>query len=371
MSNRTPLTWLLSLISLTLWSVLSNAQPLHPMSFSTFWPCAGNIYLCAPRILAEGNIEIDSSEKLAAFLNNANSSGHDLPPKPMVCFNSPGGDIRGAMRLGQVIRDLGLNTCVEPYYDRVIPGTLGDQEMFVDGVVCASACLFALIGGVNRFIERASRIGVHQFYSPNGSIGDEATQKVVVVLAKYLEQMGVSRSLLDIASLVPPQDIQWLTRNQLQQFRVDNMVVVTSPWTLDALEDGSIFAHIVQVKPGTQGRVSLSVRKVYDQTLLDMAFTPWHIGPDDFETALNVLSYGSFEVRIDRHRVGFFESVRWQIFKSTIITTVPLSPLATERLRFGSTLEVRVHVPNAFSEYDPSVEVSLNGADAIFAAALK
>jgi hypothetical protein len=294
-----------------------------------------------------------------------------LPPTPVICFNSPGGDIKGAIRLGQLIRDLNLDTCTEPYYDRVIPGTLGEQETFVNDAICASACLFALVGGVNRFVERTSRIGVHQFYSANGNIGDGSTQTIIVALASYLERMGIDRSLLDIASLIPPQDILWLTPKQLQKFRVDNIVAITTQWTLDAFKDGSVYAHIIYVKPVTQGRVSLLVRKVHDRIFLYVGFTPGHPESDDVESAFDAVSDEAIEVRIDQKRVGLFESVRWRISENTIIASVPLSSSAGEHLLLGRTLEVRVHVPTALSQYDPSIEVPLNAAHAIFAAALK
>lgn len=362
---------LLSLILLTLWSSLSHAQPTRPMSFSVFWPCAGNASFCAPRILADGAIERDSSRKFVAFLNNARRSGDNLPPKPAVCFNSPGGDLHGGMELGRVIRGLGFYTCLAPSYSRVIPGTGGEDQIFIQNVVCASACAFALVGGVNRLIESGSRYGVHQFYGARGDIGDSPTQVTVVVLATYLEQMGISRSLLDLASLVGPQDIRWLTQEQLQKLRVDNMATVSSQWKLDALKDGTVVATVAQVKPGAQSRVTLSVLKNQGQAVLLIAFTPGQQGQDVLQEALNAVSQEPLAVRIDGQQIAAFKFVQWRIIRESIVVGVPLSARAAERLRLGNVLGVAVSLARAYDQYDPSIEVSLERAESILAAALK
>src|ERR1700687_3171079 len=121
--------------------VLAHAGNSGPMRFSVFWPCRGNAFICAPRILGEGAIERDSDRKFLAFLSNKKSHPHELPPKPNICFDSPGGDLVGAIKLGRLIRKMGLSTCLAPEYAGV---TGGDIEVFARDVVCASACTLAL-----------------------------------------------------------------------------------------------------------------------------------------------------------------------------------------------------------------------------------
>jgi hypothetical protein len=181
---------------LVLTPVLDHAGYTGPMRFSVFWPCYGNAAFCAPRILAQGIIKRDSHTKLVAFLSDKKSHHHTLPPKPALCFDSPGGNLAGALALGRTIRRLRLDTCLAPQYSRVIEGTGGNEEVLATEVVYASACAFALIGGINRSIETGARYGVHQFAGVRANVGDTTTQATVVLLDIYLEEMGVSRNLL-------------------------------------------------------------------------------------------------------------------------------------------------------------------------------
>lgn len=176
---------------LVLTPVLAHAGYTDPMRFSVFWPCDGNASFCAPRILAQGIIKPDSHTKLVAFLADKKRHRDTLPPKPALCFDSPGGNLAGALALGRTIRNLRLDTCLAPQYFRVIPGTGGKEEVFATEVVCASACAFALLGGINRYMETGARYGVHQFAGGQANIGDSTTQVTVVLLAAYLEEIGV------------------------------------------------------------------------------------------------------------------------------------------------------------------------------------
>ena len=118
----------------------------EPMHFSVFWPCNGNNHVCAPAILAEGIIERDTDQKLSAFLLDKEHHPHKLPAYPRVCFNSSGGNLLGSLVLGRLIRNSGFDTCLGPEYDRVIPGTFGEQQTFVKNAQCSSACAFAFLG---------------------------------------------------------------------------------------------------------------------------------------------------------------------------------------------------------------------------------
>lgn len=220
-------------------STMSAAEVSKPMRFSVFWPCFGNASFCAPRILAEGTIEQDSHRKFTAFLSAKKTNRYDLPPKPTVCLNSPGGDLSGAIELGRTIRKLQLDTCLAPEYSRVIEDDSFAERVFVKNVLCASACTFAFAGGVNREIDEGSRIGIHQFFDARKPVGDSATQPTIVVLATYLEEMGVRRNLLDIASVIPPNKLYWLNKTELQLSKIDNMATELAEWKLDTTEEGT------------------------------------------------------------------------------------------------------------------------------------
>lgn len=236
---------------LLFWATHCHAQQgtNGPMRFTTFWPCNGNASFCAPRILAEGTIQNDTANQFLRFLGNTKSHAHQLPPKPTVVFNSPGGSVFGGMALGQLIRQRNMDTEMDVSYSRAI--SLAEDEVFVKNATCASACVLAFAGGHTRTIQTKSSVGIHQFSTPGGNIGDSATQVTIVALAAYLEKMGIHRSLLDVASLVPHTSIKWLTGQEAKAFTLDNSSTPLSPWRIAATPQGLPVLELTQmIGPG-------------------------------------------------------------------------------------------------------------------------
>ena|SRR2546428_637886 len=355
---------------LVLTPVLAHAGNTGPMQFSVFWPCFGNASFCAPRILAQGVIETDSHTKLVAFLADKESH-HTLPPRPDICFDSPGGSLAGALALGRTIRKLRYETCLAPEYSRVIEGTLGNEEVFAPEVVCASACAFALIGGINRHLETGARYGVHQFTGVRANIGDTNTQITVVLLAIYLEEMGVSRNLLDVASLVPPDQLHWLSQDEMQRLRIDNMTVEKREWTLNALDDGTVFTSIVQKKPGSQSQVGLAVVKQSGRPVLVITFVPGEPGFHELQAALEALGTIPIRLVVDGKQIAEYPGGWWTIRKDAVIAGLPLSPQTINALRRGRVLSLEVPVAHVFEQYDPSLEFPLDELARFLSAVLK
>jgi hypothetical protein len=208
------------------------------MRFSTFLPCSGNS--CGVLVLAEGVIESDTAEKFTAFVASKRQERYALPPKPSVYFDSPGGNLYGAMKLGRAIRAASFNTGLAPGYSREAPAP-NYSETFVKDAKCASACALAFVGGLDRYVAEAGRYGVHQFYATSGSLGDGASQATVVAVAAYLLEMGVDRGLLDLASVVQPSSIYWLPRSELERLRIDNSAPLITPWVITAIDKGQPF----------------------------------------------------------------------------------------------------------------------------------
>ena len=238
-------------------AILVTLQPSHaatdaPMKFSTFWPCAGNASFCGTRILAQGAIQRDSGRLLAQFLSNPKGHAFQLPPRPTVVFDSPGGNVAGAIELGRVIRKNRMDTEIGTTYSRVRSGNTFDEETLVESPVCASACTLAFSGGLTRSVQAGARLGIHQFAAASGAIGDSATQVTVVVLASYFEEMGVQRSLLDRASLVPPSSMLWLSNSDAGIYRLDNTGPEYAPWRVTATPQGDAILEVLQ--PVSQGR---------------------------------------------------------------------------------------------------------------------
>jgi hypothetical protein len=97
--------------------------------------------------------------------------------------------------------------------------------------VCASACTYMTMGGVNRVVVKDTAFGVHQFSfaepDPEKPVFTtknlEEFQTMVADLHDYASEMGVDTQVVAIASRTPPGDITNLTREQLVAFKVDNV----------------------------------------------------------------------------------------------------------------------------------------------------
>ncbi len=114
----------------------------------------------------------------------------------------------------------------------------------------ASACAYAILGGVNRYIAQknsdvdsdhdnriigasGSKLRIHQFYQ-NAAL-DEPTRKafsaidkssdqmLMAILLEYALRMGADVRLVQAASIIPPwQDLRWLTQAEIIAWKLDN-----------------------------------------------------------------------------------------------------------------------------------------------------
>ena len=107
-----------------------------------------------------------------------------------VALDSPGGNLLAGMQLGAIFREGGWNTVAGFVYT--------DKDMHPRTAVCASACSYAFLGGVNRFMFTDGTLGVHRF---TGGVSVAATQETIVYVNLYLDRMGVSRTLQMLAGL--------------------------------------------------------------------------------------------------------------------------------------------------------------------------
>ena len=231
------------------------------MRFRVFEPCEGNNSICATTVLAQGVIEADTPERFNAFLKNANQ-GKLGNFSGTVVLDSPGGNLEAGVRLGRMFRASRISTELASEYSRILrnkPTLAPDRsETFVKAAICASACTLAFVGGVERTVHPNSRFGVHQFSVPNGQAGDSRTQIAVVELSDYLQEMGIDRRMLDRASVVPPTSIAWLSRAEIELFRIDNTTFTLQPWAIKASEQGEPKLLVRQmVAPGTTLQVTL------------------------------------------------------------------------------------------------------------------
>ena len=157
-----------------------------------------------------------------------------------VYLNSPGGSLIGAIRLGRVIRNLGLNTAIAK---TVIDG----RWYATKNGECYSACAYAFLAGVQRLAE-AGEYGVHQFYqaallqNPEGKVFtpiDFSVQQVTTgLLLSYVMEMGASAQLVVEANKTLPTDMNLLSKQQLIDFKVSFDPDHYGPWGIEAARNG-------------------------------------------------------------------------------------------------------------------------------------
>lgn len=152
-------------------------------------------------------------------------------PVREVRFDSRGGSLEAGIEIGERIRARRLAT-------RITAGS-----------VCASACVYAFLGGMIRAVEEGGRIGIHMASAAfndayvdavkgvlmDTAAGDlNAKVRAIILLneqfsaiaarrqARYLVQMGVSLRLLDPVFDTAHLDIHWLTPYELRDYNVVN-----------------------------------------------------------------------------------------------------------------------------------------------------
>jgi hypothetical protein len=133
-----------------------------------------------------------------------------------VAFDSPGGSVDDAIRIGELIHESGFATNVAA------------------GAICASSCPLAFAGGIERHATSHSAIGVHQIYSARQpGIASAAVkpadamsnaQKTTAEVTKHLTRMGVDAAVWIHALETPPERIYYLSAAELTTYRLATVI---------------------------------------------------------------------------------------------------------------------------------------------------
>lgn len=146
------------------------------------------------------------SENLSGFTSTVAGVGAE---SAVVVFKSPGGNPSTAMRLGRLIRAMGL-TVIQPR-----------------AMQCDSACALAFMGGSIRIAETGA-IGVHRSsFSDSTAISvDDAVsfiQHQTAETISYMSEMGVDPGVLQLSLRYERDDMRYLSKSEMAQFRVINI----------------------------------------------------------------------------------------------------------------------------------------------------
>lgn len=164
-------------------------------------------------VYAAGTITTDTATAFTNFLKaNPVTAGTTL------YFNSPGGDLGTGITLGQAIRKAGLDTAV---------GIPAAGNVATQPGMCASACTFAFIGGMERTVGAKSQFGVHRFeLTSDVKDVEKKTQKIAGILVDYIGDMGVSQEMYAYSTIDgndaknTSKQIMWLDAKTLAQLKI-------------------------------------------------------------------------------------------------------------------------------------------------------
>lgn len=123
-----------------------------------------------------------------------------------VLLKSDGGDLLAGLRIGELIREKGLETAVA--FD----------------ARCASACALAWLGGTKRYMSTSSQIGFHAAYTVNGKVASESGVGNALVGA-YLTTMGLPKSAVIFITSASPAEMNWLTYLDARRLKIDVVVL--------------------------------------------------------------------------------------------------------------------------------------------------
>ena len=160
---------------------------------------------CKFWVEARGEFTQNADKDLVAFLK-ANRQF----PYSVIRFHSGGGNVQATIRMGILLRDKQFDT----------------ETNF-----CASACLYAFLGGVKRStVGENPRVGIHRFYRSQAAsnptvkqftgVDMDSTQQLMAGLLFYAHRMGVDLRLIALSIDAGPSEMRWLEKGELELLRV-------------------------------------------------------------------------------------------------------------------------------------------------------
>lgn len=197
-------------------------------------------YNALVKFVVSGEFEAGDADRFIEFWNEHAYDSHRFA----VAFDSPGGNLMAGVKLGNFLRERGVETMIQRFPQRN-PGESARDYSFayeLPDAKCFSACAIAFMGGLERSIPEDAKLGFHQFsggHSDDPSEDKVTTQAVSAILSQYLREVGASPELFEIMSMTRPEEMFVPTSTQ-----VVSLGIVPSP----AFQNFSLFprdGHIV------------------------------------------------------------------------------------------------------------------------------
>lgn len=124
-----------------------------------------------------------------------------------VLLKSDGGSLEAGLRIGELIREKGLETAVA-FEAR-----------------CASACALAWLGDTKRYMSTSSWIGFHAAYTLNDLGNADESGLGNALVGAYVTTLGLPKDAVIFAASARPAEMNWLSAEHALQFGIDVVVL--------------------------------------------------------------------------------------------------------------------------------------------------
>jgi hypothetical protein len=190
-------------------------------------------------IILEGTIVPGDYDKFRKLINeNCPSKSWNLLCPSVIYLASPGGNVTEAIKIGRLVRMLRLGIEV-PIDDE--DANLRQQSIELLKLqnprlnyLCASACFFIAIAGIERspYVRGDKPIlGIHRPSMTDADLKSLGADQVIAsatqvraIVETYLKEMGVPLKYVDLMFSIPKDQIRWIT---IEEYQVDFAGVIS------------------------------------------------------------------------------------------------------------------------------------------------
>lgn len=171
------------------------------------------------RVILEGKVEIGDYDKLLKIIgDDCEMEFRGMPAcADGIFLASPGGDLIEAMKISSLLRKLRLETHIpsdlpSPYRQKT-EAILEDAKA---NYMCASACFFMFVAGIDRERDTYPPIlGIHRPYLSEADLKTLSGNQVMasaaqmrILVEDYLKEMGVSTKYADLMFSIPKDQVR-------------------------------------------------------------------------------------------------------------------------------------------------------------------
>jgi hypothetical protein len=238
--------------SLTYAEIKSKFVPM------AFFIAKGEPNACGPGcdtwISAEGDFDDEAANRFRRFLREIGA--RDLP----IIFNSRGGLLGQAILIGdnlyarRMTASVGRTSPVDcrrkskAACDRLKDSGRELRSQLQTNGLCASACVYAVIGGVRRQIPARASVSVH---APKNFDNSPPAQRAefYATVDRFIARAGVTPGLMKLTMSVPNTRIRELTRKELADFGIERSDPLVS-WEYNGLGGDLRVKFTRKIEPG-------------------------------------------------------------------------------------------------------------------------